>query len=86
MDPAANAAPATPRAKPSKMRAFICAPVCTDCTTTGLPEIKVLAEAKSVSDKDIKAEVKKLGYGKYSILTCRFDAIELKEVKRDSFA
>ena len=84
MDQAANAAPATPRAKPSKMRAFICAPVCTDCTTTGLPEIKVLAEAKSVSDKDIKAAIKPLPHGTYTVLTCRFDTKEYKEVKRDS--
>ena len=81
----ASAAPAAPRAKPAKMRAFVCDPVCTTCGE--LPSaITIRAEAASVSDRDIKAAIKKLGHGKYTIMTCRFDEMVYQEVKRDTFA
>ena len=76
---------ASARAKPGKMRAFICDPVCVGCGDALAP-ITIRAEAKSCSDKDVKAAVKALGHGEYTVMTCRFAPIKFIETKRDCFA
>lgn len=73
------------REHPGKMRAFVCegdGPD-TDIAADALPRFTVLAEAKSVSPKDVNEAVKALGPGAYKVLVCRTYPKTYVQVKRD---
>ena len=72
------------RSKPGPMRVLI-GNLCEGCGDDGKKTFEIVAEAKSVNKKDIRAAITGLGYGKYTVLVGRFASYEYKQVTRDAF-